>query len=368
MSKKCKKSDLSNSSVGSEDLGSDLKIVGNLRKGHEADNVYHPNGISPTLRADMGGLSNRSQLILDVSGQTTSTNTPAKSIGKGSPYKGGDGKIHQPSQISQSLEAGTSGGGGTSNRPMVDTGMNQVSSMKATSEPSHQAKYLTMTSLQEGFPAKVFPLLEGVRVSKTSQEELFSSKSAVSLEIKDHATYCLRMLKDYFLTTKDERSQLYSFRWMNLGMMLNGRSSTLSIGYHKTGKGSLSSALEENADEKYYLSKKMISALTREVNNDFQGRFKRPLTEKDQSFALTSRYHKMGKTDPYVIQGHGEPLIPHHTRIRRLTPTECERLQGFPDGWTKECSDTQRYKQMGNAVSVPVITAIGESILRVINE
>ena len=36
-------------------------------------------------------------------------------------------------------------------------------------------------------------------------------------------------------------------------------------------------------------------------------------------------------------------------KIRRLTPTECERLQGFPDGWTKGISDTQRYKCLGNA-------------------
>ena len=48
-------------------------------------------------------------------------------------------------------------------------------------------------------------------------------------------------------------------------------------------------------------------------------------------------------------------------RIRRLTPTECERLQGFPDQWTKldadgnEVSDTQRYRMLGNAVTVDVV-------------
>lgn len=50
--------------------------------------------------------------------------------------------------------------------------------------------------------------------------------------------------------------------------------------------------------------------------------------------------------------------------IRRLTPTECERLQGFPDGWTEGLSDTQRYKCLGNAVSVPVVKAIGERLQR----
>ena len=44
-------------------------------------------------------------------------------------------------------------------------------------------------------------------------------------------------------------------------------------------------------------------------------------------------------------------------RIRRLTPVECERLQGFPDNWTVG-SDAQRYKQCGNAVTVNVVEAV----------
>lgn len=44
--------------------------------------------------------------------------------------------------------------------------------------------------------------------------------------------------------------------------------------------------------------------------------------------------------------------------IRKLTPLECERLQGFPDNWTKGLSDTQRYKTIGNAVTVNVIRDI----------
>lgn len=62
-------------------------------------------------------------------------------------------------------------------------------------------------------------------------------------------------------------------------------------------------------------------------------------------------------------------FIAEQMRIRRLTPVECERLQGFPDNWTKYgadgelISDTQRYKMCGNAVSTPVITAIAERLL-----
>jgi len=51
--------------------------------------------------------------------------------------------------------------------------------------------------------------------------------------------------------------------------------------------------------------------------------------------------------------------IPHIVnQIRRLTPLECERLQGYPDRWTEGISDTQRYKCLGNAVTVNVIDAI----------
>ena len=62
----------------------------------------------------------------------------------------------------------------------------------------------------------------------------------------------------------------------------------------------------------------------------------------------------------YTIDGANTGGINVNSNIRRLTPTECERLQGFPDGWTSGQSDTQRYKQLGNAVSVPVVQTIIE--------
>ena len=48
--------------------------------------------------------------------------------------------------------------------------------------------------------------------------------------------------------------------------------------------------------------------------------------------------------------------------VRRLTPVECERLQGFPDDWTSGNADSHRYKQMGNAVAVPVVEWIIQNI------
>ncbi len=57
--------------------------------------------------------------------------------------------------------------------------------------------------------------------------------------------------------------------------------------------------------------------------------------------------------------------------VRRLTPVECERLQGFPDGYTdirprgKRTADGPRYKALGNSMAVPVMAWIGRRIAMV---
>lgn len=60
----------------------------------------------------------------------------------------------------------------------------------------------------------------------------------------------------------------------------------------------------------------------------------------------------------------GEPPRVLTSGLRRLTPLECERLQGFPDGWTQigNTSDSARYKALGNSMAVPVINWIGKRI------
>lgn len=64
--------------------------------------------------------------------------------------------------------------------------------------------------------------------------------------------------------------------------------------------------------------------------------------------------------------GMGAPGVAGRMGVRRLTPVECERLQGFPDGWTDGQSDSARYKQLGNAVSVPVAEWIGRRLAAVL--
>lgn len=74
----------------------------------------------------------------------------------------------------------------------------------------------------------------------------------------------------------------------------------------------------------------------------------------DVAPALKAQAGQTGKGDAAPLVG-----------VRRLTPLECERLQGFPDGWTDGQSDSGRYRQMGNAVAVPVARWIGRRIMEV---
>lgn len=67
-------------------------------------------------------------------------------------------------------------------------------------------------------------------------------------------------------------------------------------------------------------------------------------------------HHALGQEGAGVLQGHA---------VRRLTPTECERLQGFPDGWTDlgDTPDSRRYSALGDAVTTTVARWIGERLL-----
>jgi DNA (cytosine-5)-methyltransferase 1 len=63
--------------------------------------------------------------------------------------------------------------------------------------------------------------------------------------------------------------------------------------------------------------------------------------------------------------GQGYPAVTDGVIVRRLSPTECERLQGFPDGWTEGQADSHRYKQLGNSVAVPVFEWVGRRLVAI---
>ena len=91
-----------------------------------------------------------------------------------------------------------------------------------------------------------------------------------------------------------------------------------------------------------------------------------------------TRRGRVGKQKAQTIDTIMHQVTVQKTGIRRLTPVECNRLQGFPDDWNEKgivggeiikMSDTQRYRQAGNAVTVPIVKMIAEKIKkRIFNE
>ena len=88
-------------------------------------------------------------------------------------------------------------------------------------------------------------------------------------------------------------------------------------------------------------------------------------------------HERMSTTVTPTLTCYEQPMLVR-PELRHLTPTECERLQGFPDGWNQwgldetskqvEMTDRARYRQLGNAVSVPVAEWIAQRLKRAITE
>lgn len=148
----------------------------------------------------------------------------------------------------------------------------------------------------------------------------------------------------------------------------------------------LKDVLEDNVNEKYFLSEKMISGFIKHNKNHNEKRtgfIFNPKNENDianclranAALAPTDNTIIIGNTNPSGIgmngciydeegiaptlwSGHGEGLKIKTNKIRKLTPRECFRLMGFSDTFTWPVSDSQAYKQAGNSIVVNVLYKI----------
>lgn len=130
-------------------------------------------------------------------------------------------------------------------------------STRETSEQLTLLPYQTTTSSVRDFLARVSQLLESVKDSKIREAHYFL-RYAESYGLRDLAMYSLRMLKGFCPPTMERPFSPSSDSWMTLGMTVNGRCLTARISVsHKTERGcSLSDILEDNPDQKYFLSER----------------------------------------------------------------------------------------------------------------
>ena len=107
--------------------------------------------------------------------------------------------------------------------------------------------------------------------------------------------------------------------------------------------------------------------ITQSSGLDHHAVFSRQRVDKfspsDVASTESARQHKDATDLIYQTAGAEPPQL-----IRRLTPLECERLQGFPDGWTAlpGTSDSARYKALGNSVAIPCVEFIMRGIAAVL--
>jgi DNA (cytosine-5)-methyltransferase 1 len=170
-------------------------------------------------------------------------------------------------------------------------------------------------------------------------------------------------------------SDNFDFTFENTGLMNDGN----VITWHTTPKHiepmTLSKIIQKNVDNKYFIDNnelpkwkdmKGAKKINRISKDGFEYTFSEgaiafpdPLNKPARTM-LTSEGKKNRST--HVIND------PKKKKPRLLTPVECERINGFPDNWTKDMPESFRYFCMGNALVVGIISRIGNELNKIINK
>lgn len=207
-----------------------------------------------------------------------------------------------------------------------------------------------------GFFAEAFPITDEIVKNRESTFDISSSTYAnlvsISNEFKE-TFYRAGSMKDGKVYTRD-----YISAWT-----LNEIENT------KT----LRSILLEDVDDRYYVD---------DIENIEKWKFMKgakKIERKKRGTDFTYLYSEGGIPFPEQLDSPSRTILtsegsmnrsshlildPITNRYRILTPVECERLNGFPDDWTEEMTNSNRYFTMGNALVVPIVTTMGKQILK----
>lgn len=263
-----------------------------------------------------------------------------------------------------------------------DTPYGDITKIKASDIPDHDI-------LVGGFPCQAFSqagkklgfedtrgtlFFEIARILKEKKPKAFLLENVRNLLSHDHGrTYSIieQTLKDlnYEVT-------LLIYKAKDFGVPQN-RERIYIVGFNKAKVSnyaafqqpippcittSVGQILETDVDEKYTISDTLWQGhQRRKVDNKMNGKgFGYTLFNANSPYTntISARYYKDGSE--ILIEQVGK-------NPRKLTPREAARLQGFPDNYIIPVSDTQAYKQFGNSVAVPVIQAIAQNLIQVLD-
>ena len=124
--------------------------------------------------------------------------------------------------------------------------------------------------------------------------------------------------------------------------------------------------LDKSVDKKYFISEKFLPTILANGSGNYYSKSEIDLPIARPLTATMHKMHRANQDNYYHDDINRQKFVATKERpmssVRRLTPNECRKLQGFPSDWKFVVSDTQSYREFGNAVSVNVSYAVAQSI------
>ena len=171
--------------------------------------------------------------------------------------------------------------------------------------------------------------------------------------------------KDYGIPQRRNRCYIVAF----LGEYFDIKDKDLPWPPKQKLKQTTQDLLDDDVEEKYFLSTKIVKTI---LGCGTKNYIVEPTIDLPISKTLTATMAKMHRAsqDNYVTDqsNYSKHCSNDRVNIRKLTPNECRKLQGFPSDWVQVVSDCQAYKQFGNAVTVNVSYALAKMLFKYIEE
>lgn len=239
----------------------------------------------------------------------------------------------------------------------------QVLNSKDFGVPQNRERVFIIGHLREKPRPEVFPIIEELcDFTKRNSK----GKGTVSYNIS--AGYSRRnargthLIQEGFIGSGSQSQRVYSDHGISAHIKAGGGGGGAKTGLYLVGN--IVGMTESRTDES-----KEIRKSNRKTGKDWSPRRGKKLVERKDGLVGTVGSVQTPEQFVKDLDFPEEDLA-----IRRLTPLECERLQGFPDGWTdfgingQKISDTQRYKCLGNAVITNVIKFLGKRLMEEIEK
>lgn len=205
-------------------------------------------------------------------------------------------------------------------------------------------------------------LLENVKglVSHERGETLKTILKILTEELGYRVTYQILNSKDFGVPQNRERIYIVGFK----------RKLDFAFPTPLGAKVSISDILEKEVAEKYFLSERYWQCLQQhKARHQNKGNGFGYKIIEDSGISNAIVVGGMGKERNLIIDRSLKTIDPKYNNayVRKMTPREWARLQGYPDDFKIHPIDTHAYKQLGNSVTVPVITAIAERIIKALD-